>query len=96
MTINISNIPAPRVNFIDDRTGLMSREWYLFFISLFNRTGSGTTDASLVDLQIMPQAYDLSGDFANIEQQSQLNPVAPPQDTINERTNTVMIWLSAQ
>lgn len=51
---NITNIPAPRVNIIDSRTNLMSREWYLFFISLFNRTGEGTTDASLVDLQIMP------------------------------------------
>lgn len=52
--IDISNIPAPRVDFIDPRTGLMAREWYRFFFNLFNLTGSGTNDTSLTDLQIGP------------------------------------------
>ena len=40
--LNITNIPSSRVDFIDPRTGLMSREWYRFFLNLFNLTGSGS------------------------------------------------------
>jgi hypothetical protein len=53
---NITNIPAPRVDFIDPRTGKMAREWYRFFLNLFQLAGSGTTDVSLADLQLMPVA----------------------------------------
>lgn len=52
--LNITNIPAPRVNFIDERTGLMSREWYRFFLNLFVLTGSGSNPTSLEDLQLAP------------------------------------------
>lgn len=56
---NITNIPAPRVPFIDDRTGLMSREWYRFFLNLFTLTGQGQTSLSLDDVQIgPPTSYD--------------------------------------
>jgi len=51
---NITNIPAPRVEFIDSRTGLMSREWYRFFLNLFTLTGSGNNPTSLEDLQLGP------------------------------------------
>ena len=51
---NITNIPAPRVPIIDDRTGLLSREWYRFFLNLFNLVGGGNNWASLQDLQIGP------------------------------------------
>ena len=50
---NITNIPAPRVPIIDERTGLLSREWYRFFFNLFNLTGNGNW-ASLQDLQLGP------------------------------------------
>ena len=36
---NITNITPPRVPLTDPRTGLISREWYLFLLSLFNQTG---------------------------------------------------------
>ena len=52
--MNITNIPAPRVPFIDDRTGLMAREWYRFFLNLFVLTGSGNNPTTLDDLQIGP------------------------------------------
>jgi len=52
--MNVTSIPAPRVPFIDEHTGLISREWYRFFLNLFTLTGSGTTDASWTDLQIAP------------------------------------------
>jgi hypothetical protein len=58
--LNITNIPAPRVDFIDQRTGLMSREWYRFFLNLFVLTGEGQNVVSLSDLQKGPP--DLSVD----------------------------------
>jgi hypothetical protein len=58
---NITNIPAPRVDFIDPRTGLMAREWYRFFFNLFNLTGAGKNETSLSDLQVGPPVYDLAG-----------------------------------
>jgi len=50
---NITNIPAPRVPLLDERTGLLSREWYRFFFNLFNLTGNGNW-TSLQDLQLGP------------------------------------------
>jgi hypothetical protein len=70
--LNITNIPAPRVPFIDERTNLMSREWYRFFLNLFVLTGSGSNATSITDLLIAPQASDLSGDFIDTATQTQL------------------------
>jgi hypothetical protein len=52
--LNITNIPAPRVPFMDERTGLMAREWYRFFLNLFVLTGSGNNPITLEELQIGP------------------------------------------
>ena len=52
--LNITNIPAPRVPFIDERTGLMAREWYRFFLNLFVLTGSGNNPVTLDELQLGP------------------------------------------
>ena len=49
--LNITQIPAIRVDFIDPKTGLISREWYRFLLSLFNQTNSGL---SLDDVQVGP------------------------------------------
>lgn len=49
---NINNITPPRVPLTDARTGLISREWYLFLLSLFNQTGQSTV--SLEDIQKGP------------------------------------------
>jgi hypothetical protein len=51
---NITNIPAPRVPFIDERTGLISREWFRFLNNQFTLTGSGTTQISTADLELTP------------------------------------------
>ena len=40
-TTNITQITAPRVELIDPRSGLMSREWYRFFYNLYTITGGG-------------------------------------------------------
>lgn len=39
---NITQITAPRVELIDPKTGLMSREWYRFFYNQYVVTGTGT------------------------------------------------------
>jgi hypothetical protein len=59
---NITNITPPRVPLTDQRTGLISREWYRFFLSLFTLTGGGSNTASLTDLQVGPpvQPIDLT------------------------------------
>ena len=51
---NPLNVPItpPRVAFIDPRTGNVSREWYMFFLSLFTLTGGSSV--SLDDLQKAP------------------------------------------
>ena len=38
---NSTQIVAPRVELIDPRTGLMSREWYRFFYNLYEIAGAG-------------------------------------------------------
>lgn len=57
---NITNITPPRVPLTDPRTGLISREWYLFLLSLFNQTGGSIV--SLEDVQKGPpaEAVDLN------------------------------------
>jgi hypothetical protein len=51
---NPLNVPItpPRVVFIDPRTGNVSREWYMFFLSLFQLTGG--SGISLDDVQKGP------------------------------------------
>lgn len=50
----ITTITPPRVPLIDRRTGLISREWYRFFLNQFKLTGSGENPTSLLDLQKAP------------------------------------------
>jgi len=52
--LNVTTIPAPRTPLTDPNTGLLSREWYRFFLNLFDLTGAGSSPTSLTDLQIGP------------------------------------------
>lgn len=56
--LNITRIPAPRVAFLDERTGQITREWYRFLYNLFILTGSGSNAVSLDELQIGPPNND--------------------------------------
>jgi trimeric autotransporter adhesin len=58
---NITNIPSNRVEIIDPRTGMVSREWYRFFLNLFTLVGNGGNQTSLDDLQIGPPPQPDSG-----------------------------------
>jgi hypothetical protein len=69
-TLDITNITPPRVPLTDARTGLISREWYRFFLNLFMLTGGGTNQTSLTDLQLgppMPQQEDLTDIIIDVE-----------------------------
>lgn len=95
---NITNIPAPRVDFIDPRTGLMSREWYRFFLSLFELTGSGSNPVSLTDFQVGPPNVSIE-DVLATHSNFQTDPLAASNDDVavtNQRikSNKVLTWLS--
>ena len=66
---NITNITPPRVPLMDPRSGLIAREWYLFFLSLFNQTGGSVV--SLEDIQKGPPTQDL--DVSALLAQASLN-----------------------
>ena len=77
--LDITNIPPPRVPLIDERTGLMSREWYRFLLNLFRLTGGGTNDTTLADIQLAPKAQVESGDLEDVYLQAQLSGPASPE-----------------
>jgi hypothetical protein len=52
--INTTTIPPDRVPFLDERTGLVSREWYRFLYNQFLLTGAGGNPVSLSDVQKGP------------------------------------------
>jgi hypothetical protein len=56
---DITQIMPPRVPLVDERTGLISREWYRFFFNQFEKVGSSV--ASLEDLQLGPLESDSFG-----------------------------------
>ena len=58
--LNITRIPASRVEVIDPRTGLMSRDWYRFFVNLFTLTGEGGNPVSIDELQLGPAGDNAS------------------------------------
>ena len=57
--INPTNLTPPRVAFIDDRTGAISREWYRFFLSLLTATQTNQAETELApDANALLASYD--------------------------------------
>lgn len=81
---NITNITPPRVPLIDERTGLISREWYRFFLNLFNLTGGGSNTASLTDLQLGPPAPQQE-DLVDIIIDVEATKIQPTEESANEQ-----------
>ena len=75
---NPINVPItpPRVAFIDPRTGNVSREWYMFFLSLFQLTGG--SNVTLDDVQKGPPALTVDEINHSINKVSE--NLAPSQD----------------
>jgi len=76
---NPLNVPItpPRVAFIDPRTGNVSREWYMFFLSLFTLTGGSSV--SLDDVQKGPPPVTIDDLQAN--KCCEEGKLAPPSGT---------------
>jgi hypothetical protein len=78
--LNITQIPAPRVPFIDERTGTISREWFRFLNNLFVLTGGGTSQFSLADLQLAPPTQT-DPTAINVAVEAALTPTASTQES---------------
>jgi hypothetical protein len=65
--LNITQIPADRVAFIDSKTGLISREWYRFLLNLFQLTGGGSNPVSITDLMVGPTIATAESQIAEIQ-----------------------------
>ena len=76
------NVPLtpPRVPFTDTRTGNISREWYMFFFSLFRLVGG--SNQSLNDLQKAPSQGDLVAQTTELSKQTEGLEVAPCQSQL--------------
>jgi len=59
--INITQIPAPRVELIDPRTGLMSREWFRFFNNLYSIVGANLGIVQIPNGGTGLSSYPLNG-----------------------------------
>jgi hypothetical protein len=77
-TQDITQIPAPRVDFIDRRTGLMAREWYRFFVNIYNLAGQGNSTISLDDLQVGPSGGASSASVAEMMKMIEVLQTQPP------------------
>lgn len=67
--INPTNLTPPRVEFIDSRTGAISREWYRFFLSLLTATQDNQEEvASAPNTSSLLATYDAM--LASVEQAS--------------------------
>ena len=57
--INPTQITPPRVDFIDQRSGAISREWYRFFLSLLTATQANQQEVELApDVASLLASYD--------------------------------------
>ena len=81
---NLTNITPPRVPLVDERTGLISREWYRFFLNLFNLTGGGSNTASLTDLQLGPPAPQQE-DIVDIVIDIEAAKIQPTEESATEQ-----------
>lgn len=60
---NTTNIVPPRVQMVDPATGNITREWYRFFLNMFDLTGAGNNDDSIVVALVTPPTLEAQFDF---------------------------------
>lgn len=71
-------ITPPRVPVLDSRTGMISREWYMFFLSLFN--GLGGSNESLEDLQKGPDTASALASYDALLRDLEQRTLTAPAD----------------
>lgn len=72
---NPTPITPPRVAVVDPRTGLISREWYMFFLSLF-RTTEGLAESDTSAPTTASMVASLEAAVGSVDQASQLQPTS--------------------
>lgn len=92
MAFNATTITPPRVPVIDERTGLISREWYRFFLNLYVLTGSGQNYTSLTDLQVGPPPVSVDELEARLPAE---HGVAPSQSDLASQIAEILKQLEA-
>lgn len=73
---NITTITPPRVPLVDPRTGMVSREWYRFFLNLFTLTSDNANARTIEDLEKAPPAADYGSTVAALQNQLETAPYA--------------------
>ena len=78
---NPTQLTPPRVAFIDERSGAISREWYRFFLSLLTATQDNQDETTLApDVNALLAAYDAT--FANAVQALESQPSSASVDDL--------------
>jgi hypothetical protein len=77
VTEPITRVPAPRVPFLDERTGAVSREWYRFLISLTGQVDA-TTDQINQDFTVAPGTTQGASDITVLQTQLTAQDLLPP------------------
>lgn len=79
--INPTQLTPPRVDFIDPRSGAISREWYRFFLSLLTATQTNQQETELApDASSLLASYDAV--FADAVQALESTPPGASEDDI--------------
>jgi uncharacterized protein (DUF736 family) len=73
--LNPTQLTPPRVAFIDDRTGAISREWYRFFLSLLTATQTDQQELATVASSAVASVQ------AEVNELAQTTGVVPPAAT---------------
>ena len=80
---NITTITAPRVELIDPRTGLISREWFRFFLNLLTRTQND--EINIEGLLQLPSYADAT---------AQVDTLASSVQALEQTSNTLQSQLA--
>ena len=81
MATNPTQLTPPRVAFIDERSGAVSREWYRFFLSLLTATQSNQDETQLApDADGLLASYDAM--LATAEQKADTQPTGASPDDV--------------
>jgi len=99
--VNVNNITAPRVPFLDARTGLISREWFMWFLNMFARVNQGddvaeaaaylaTAPVAITPDYVPPRSLDYIGPapFVPIPQVLQTTLLVSAATSSQQLTNT--------
>jgi hypothetical protein len=81
LPINPTQLTPPRVAFIDERSGAISREWYRFFLSLLTATQTNQEEVELApDATSLIASYDAM--LATLAQATETQPEGASSDDV--------------